>query len=236
MPAPLYLQIKHYITQKIDSGQWPEGHKITTELALTRQFNVSRMTANKAIRDLVAEGRLYRRPRRGTFVCKKEEKADASLLSVQNIAEQVRQRGKNYHCQIIRQVAIGADENVAADLEVRVGSSLFYSEIVHYENDSPVQLEMRWVNAEYVPEYISQDFSSITPNQYLCENSPLSAIEHTVEAIVPDTTVRLALAMSEQEACLLLKRRTWSNGKLVSAALFYHPGTRYKLSAKILME
>ena len=61
--SPLYLQIKQYITDKIDSGHWPVGHRISTELELTEQFKVSRMTVNKAIRDLVAEGKLQRRPR-----------------------------------------------------------------------------------------------------------------------------------------------------------------------------
>ena len=67
--SPLYLQIKQYISDKIESAQWPVGHRIPTELELTEQFKVSRMTVNKAVRDLVAEGRLQRKPRLGTFVC-----------------------------------------------------------------------------------------------------------------------------------------------------------------------
>ena len=94
--SPLYLQIKQYITDKIDSGHWPVGHRISTELELTEQFKVSRMTVNKAIRDLVAEGKLQRRPRVGTFVCAPDDKAESPLLDIQNIAEEVKLRGKTY--------------------------------------------------------------------------------------------------------------------------------------------
>ena len=233
--SPLYTQIKHYILDKINSGHWPVGHRISTELELTEQFNVSRMTVNKAIRDLVSEGKLQRRPRLGTFVCVPEEKAESPLLDIRNIADEVLSRGKQYHSKVLQQRAIVADENVAIKLGIMVGSNVFYSEILHYANDTPLQLEIRWVNSRYAPNYLEQDFSQITPNQYLSANCPLSAIEHTVEAIVPDSHIKASLELSSNEPCLLLNRRTWSEEKLVSSALLYHPGSKYKLTSKVLL-
>ncbi|WP_391089900.1 histidine utilization repressor [Vibrio sp. NH-UV-68] len=233
--SPLYLQIKRYIADQIDSGLWPVGHRITTEIELTKQFNVSRMTVNKAIRDLVTEGRLLRRPRLGTFVCAPDDKAESPLLDIRNIAKEVEQRGKTYSSKVIKQIALTADDAVAMKLGVMLGSHVFYSEIIHFEDKLPIQLEMRWVNAHYAPNYLEQDFSQMTPNQYLSENCPLSAIEHTVEAIVAGDAVRAALRLAVSEPCLLLNRRTWSDDKLVSTALLYHPGTRYKLSSKVLL-
>ncbi|WP_159739736.1 histidine utilization repressor [Vibrio atypicus] len=233
--SPLYLQIKQYIDEKITSGQWPIGHRITTEIELTKQFNVSRMTVNKAIRDLVAEGKLQRKPRLGTFVCSADEKAESPLLDIRNIAEEVKQRGKDYSSKVIHQIAKKADEAIATKLGVMLNTNIFYSEIIHFEDKSPIQLELRWVNAHYAPDYLEQDFTQMTPNQYLSENCPLSAIEHTVEAIVADDHVRSALRLGANEPCLLLNRRTWSHDKLVSSALLYHPGTRYKLSSKVLL-
>ncbi|WP_394144859.1 histidine utilization repressor [Vibrio atypicus] len=233
--SPLYLQIKQYIDEKITSGQWPVGHRITTEIELTKQFNVSRMTVNKAIRDLVAEGKLQRKPRLGTFVCSADEKAESPLLDIRNIAEEVKQRGKDYSSKVIHQIAKKADEAIATKLGVMLNTDIFYSEIIHFEDKSPIQLELRWINAHYAPDYLEQDFTQMTPNQYLSENCPLSAIEHTVEAIVADDHVRSALRLGANEPCLLLNRRTWSHDKLVSSALLYHPGTRYKLSSKVLL-
>lgn len=233
--SPLYVQIKQYINQNIESGLWPVGHRINTELELTSQFNVSRMTVNKAIRDLVSEGKLVRKPRSGTFVSQPEKKAESPLLDIRNIADEVKARGKSYQNRIIKQQQVTADESIAMRLGVMVNTQVYYSEIIHFADSVPMQLEVRWVNPKYLPDYINQDFSTITPNQYLSENSPLSAIEHTVEAIVPEAEVRAALQMSDNEPCLLLNRRTWSNEKLVSTALLYHPGSKYQLSSKVVI-
>ncbi len=116
------------------------------------------------------------------------------------------------------------------------GSLVYYSKIVHFEDETPIQLEMRWVNAQIVPDYINQDFTQFTPHQYLSNNCPLSAIEHTVEAIIAEDKVKEELALQEGSACLVLKRRTWSNNALVSSALLYHPGNNYKLSSKIMID
>ncbi|KOO05496.1 histidine utilization repressor [Vibrio nereis] len=233
--SPLYLQIKQFIDDKIESGQWPVGHQITTELELTKQFQVSRMTVNKAIRDLVSEGKLQRKPRLGTFVCAPEEKAESPLLDIRNIAEEVTQRGKSYSSKVVKQLSMSADESIAIKLGVMLNTPIFYSEIIHFEDKTPIQLEIRWVNAAYAPNYLQQDFTQITPNQYLSQNCPLSAIEHTVEAIIADAHVRSSLALTANEPCLLLNRRTWSQDKLVSSALLYHPGSKYKLSSKVLL-
>lgn len=235
MSAPLYMQIKQFILDKIETGEWMTGQRIATEFELTEQFEVSRMTVNKAIRDLVNEGRLQRRPRLGTFVCDPVEKSESPLLDIRNIAAEVRDRGSEYRSKVLKQVAIKADATIATKLGVMLGTTVFYSEIIHYEDSTPIQLELRWVNSQYAPNYLDQDFTHITPNQFLSDNCPLSAIEHTVEAIVPDNRIKLDLNMSSNEPCLLLNRRTWSQDKLVSTALLYHPGNKYKLSSKVLI-
>ncbi len=233
---PLYLQIKQFIDDNITSGRWPHGHRITTEVELANQFSVSRMTVNKAIRDLVNDGKLTRKPRAGTFVNLNQHKPESPLLDIRNISEEVLERGKIYSNKVIAQSSLKADDVIATKLGIMQGSPVYFSKIVHFEDETPIQLEVRWVNAHIVPDYINQDFTQFTPHQYLSNNCPLSAIEHTVEAIIGDEEINDALELSEGNACLLLKRRTWSNNALVSSALLYHPGNNYKLSSKIMID
>lgn len=47
----LYQQIQQHLLEKIQSGEWAPQHQIPPEEQLARDFSVSRMTANKAIRD-----------------------------------------------------------------------------------------------------------------------------------------------------------------------------------------
>ncbi|WP_434354876.1 histidine utilization repressor [Parasalinivibrio latis] len=226
---PRFQQIKTYIEERIASKTWPAGHKVPTEAELCEQFGVSRMTVNKAIRDLTNQGLLERTPRIGTFVC--HRKAESPLMDIRNIAEEVTSRGQQYHSEIVILEAQTASEEVAVRLGVMTHAEIFYSEIVHYADSLPIQVEQRWVNPKYAPNYLSQDYSHLTPNQYLSENCPLSAVEHTVEAIVAPAAIASLLKMEKTVPCLLLHRRTWSQDNLISAALLYHPGNRYKLSA-----
>ncbi|MGF1806260.1 GntR family transcriptional regulator, partial [Aliivibrio sifiae] len=131
--SPRYLQIKMYLNDKIQTRTWPVGFKIPTEVELANEFSVSRMTANKAIKELVSEGLLKRTPRLGTFVCHK--KAESPLMEIRNIATEVRQRGHHYRCKIIKIGTILARDDIALHIGVRSDSNIYFTQIVHYEND-----------------------------------------------------------------------------------------------------
>jgi len=162
------------------------------------------------------------------------EKAESPLLDIRNIADEVKNRGQNYSCKVLELSRIKADDNVAIQLGIMLGSTVYYSEIIHFSDDVPIQIETRWVNPRYAPNYLEQNFSEFTPNQYLSKYCPLNAIEHTVEAIIPDKRIIQLLSMTAHEPCLLLNRRTWSYDKLISSALLYHPASKYKLSSKVV--
>lgn len=227
---PRYQQIKDFIYQNIRERHYKPHDRIPTEHELSDQFQVSRMTANKAIRDLVKEGLLVRYPGQGTFVT--DLKVESPLLEIKNIADEIRSRSHLYNSEVIKLESVAATEQTALKLGVQVGDTIFYSLIVHQENKSPLQVEERYVNAAAVPDYLNQDFTQTTPNEYLTKHSPLSEAEHVVEAIMPDDTIQQLLQLGTMEPCLLVNRRTWSSGQLISVARLIHPGSRYKLRSQ----
>jgi GntR family transcriptional regulator, histidine utilization repressor len=107
---------------------------------------------------------------------------------------------------------------------------VFHSRVLHFENDLPIQLEERWVNPALAPEYARQDFTKITPNQYLMVAAPLQRVEYRIEAALPDENTGLALSMKAGEPCLMLHRRTWSRDAVASVANLWHPGDRYQFT------
>lgn len=229
---PRYLQIKQYLLDNIESGRFAPNHQIPPEEQLATDFGVSRMTANKAIRDLVQEGYLVRQAGVGTFVT--DRKAESPLTEIKNIAEEVRQRGHDYSNRVLRSEAVTADDETALCLGVRVGTRVFHTLIVHLENGVPIQLEDRFVNPKWVPNYLDTDFSQKTPNEVLVANCPISDLEHVVEAVLPDVDSARWLETDTAQPCLCMTRRTWSNEHLISYARLLHPGDRYKLRSSIL--
>lgn len=227
---PRYQVIKDFICQGIRDKTYPAEAQIPAENELAKRFGVSRMTANRAIKELVSEGMLVRHQGLGTFVSNIQ--AESPLLIIGNIADEIRDRHHVYSNDLCRLNEVLADEVLAGRLGVSAGDPVFHSLIVHKENGRPMQLEDRFVNAAIVPEYITQDFSSITPNQYLSEVFPLSEIEHIVEAILPARLEQGLLKISAGEPCLQVNRRTWSAGRLISCARLIHPGNLYRLNSR----
>ncbi|USZ48782.1 histidine utilization repressor [Halomonas sp. DN3] len=226
---PSYARIKEYLLSEIESGAYVAGDRIPAENALATQFGVSRMTANKAIRDLVQKGLLVRRVGSGTFVS--QRKSESSLFDIRNIADEIRLRGGEHSSQIIALKEVAASEEVAIFLGVRTGTRVFYSEIVHRENGVAIQLERRHVNPKLAPDYLQQDFERQTPNAILVARYPVTDVENSVEAMLPSDEEAALLEMSPSDACLLVVRRTWSGELLISYTQLLHPGKRYKLNA-----
>ena len=229
--TPRYKAIEEFLLERIRSGVFPVNHQIPAEEQLARYFGVIRLTANKAIRDLVQKGYLIRQAGLGTFVT--DRKAESSLHEVLNIAAEVRGRGNDYSNLILRCEAIEADDEVALRLGVRVGTPTFHSILVHRENGLPIQLEDRYVNPRWVPNYLETDFARHTPNEVLVAACPISDVEHVVEAVLVDRQTAEWLAMDPATPCLSMIRRTWSDDHLVSYARLIHPGDRYKLRSAL---
>ncbi|MGO4610396.1 UTRA domain-containing protein, partial [Variovorax sp. 2RAF20] len=103
-----------------------------------------------------------------------------------------------------------------AFLRDAVGAKVFHSVLVHYEDDKPIQVEDRLVNPAEAPDYLDQDFTTITPNDYLSRVAPLVRGEHVVEAVLASPEECRLLQIDRGEPCLLIRRRTWSEHGLVS--------------------
>ena len=65
---PRHTQVKQILRDLVTSGRLKPGDKIPAELQIAESLGVSKMTANKALLSLVADGFLVREVGRGTFV------------------------------------------------------------------------------------------------------------------------------------------------------------------------
>ena len=226
-PALQYERVKEYILAGIHRGQWAEGTKIPSENELATQFSLSRMTANRAIRELAEMGVLDRVQGKGTFVS--APRPLQSVLKIHGINQEILARGNRYSCRLLAQEAAKVDAKLVEQMDLPIGSEVWTSTLLHMENDIPVQLEQRWVNPFVAPHYLKQDFSQMTPHDYLMKQSPLTRGEHTIEACIPDTKTRRWLKMDAGEACLRIHRQTWTHQTIASYAKLSHPGSRYQL-------
>lgn len=197
---------------------------------LVKTLNVSKMTVNRALRELTAEGFLTRLQGVGTFVA--PSKPSATLLEIKPIAEEINQHGGHHSSRIHLMRREAPKPNIAMEMSLPMGGSVFHVLIVHADGGRPVQLEDRYVNPAIASDFLEQDFEQITPSRYLLDRIPVSEIEHTIEAILPDRQTQKLLEIAPQEPCIVLHRRTWAENIVVTRCRFVHIGSRYKIGGR----
>ncbi len=225
---PRYQQLKDLIIQRISTGDLRPKDRVPSENELVAAQGVSRMTANRALRELTTEGYVKRIAGRGTFVS--DFRSQSHVLEVQNIADEIADRGHMHSCKVLRQSRQRARGEIAKALHIAQGVDVFHLLLVHFENDVPIQIEDRHVVADFAPECLEQDFERDTPSAYLTSISPLQEAEQVVRAQTPNAAVRERLQMDADEPSLVVIRRTWSKGRPVTFARLHHPGSRYELT------
>src|SRR5205807_10167209 len=97
--AARYLQVKDFILERIAGGALRAGERVPSENELVRELAVARMTANRALRELAADGVLVRVAGVGTFVA--EQRVHSHPLEVRNIADEIRSRGHDHEAKIV---------------------------------------------------------------------------------------------------------------------------------------
>lgn len=223
---PAYEQVKSFIKHQISEGLWLPGDAVPSESALQKQFGLSRMTVNRAVKELAVEGLVTRVRGSGTVVAQLHQ--ISSTLQVRDIREEVLERGHTPGARVLRVEQVRADKALAQIFGLGTDSSLFHSVIVHLENGIPIQLEDRYVNPQSAPCYLAQDFTVMTPTRYLIDHAPVTQASYTISAAPATRAQAQELAMGEGDACLLLTRTTISGQVVASHARLLYPGTRYR--------
>ena len=227
---PLYQQIKQDIRKRISRSQWQAGMRLPSENDLVQSLGVSRMTVHRALRELTQEGLLKRVHGLGTFVA--EAPRHASLITLQDIAREVREAGYHHSCQVLVKKRISANAQRAREMEMPRGADIYHLRAVHFQDDTPIQLEDRLVNPQMAPEFLQQDFTISTATEHLVSHIKPEEMEHVVRAVLPARHTATTLRIAADTPCLELRRRTWKDAAVVTSVCLTYPGDRYDLVAR----
>ena len=245
---PAYQRIKNAILDNIHSGKWQAGNAISTEMALAEEFGVSRMTVNRALKELSEERVLERRQGSGTFVA--QQQFNHTFVEVRNIAQDLKSANRDYQAHVVSKRAITAsmlDDEMRGkfDLDTAVVSSdsedtriseiavLYEVKIVHFADGQPIQFEERWVDAKKVPQFLEQDFSVVNTSDYLIAKSPLERGSYTIRAVAAPDEIANALQVAPQSPTLVLRRQTYSAGRVLTFVKMWHAGDRYQFAGEL---
>ena len=250
--VPAYQRIKSAILDNIHSGKWQAGEAISTEMALAKEFGVSRMTVNRALKELSQERVLERRQGSGTFVA--QQQFNHTFVEVRNIAQDLKSANRNYQVHVVSKRIITAsmlddemqdkfnidEEFVVSDLKDSISTTdsneaaiLYEVKIIHFADGQPIQFEERWVDATKVPDFIEQDFNVVNTSDYLIAKSPLERGSYIIQALAAPEEIAKALQIPVQSPTLVLRRRTYSAGQVLTFVKMWHAGDRYQFAGEL---
>lgn len=231
--SPLYEKVKDFVLGNIGSGKWARNSRLPSEHELVSTLGVSRMTVNRALRELTAEGHLRRIQGVGTFVA--PPKPQSTLIEISNIMTEIRARGGRHRAEVVVLERIARPEpELLLAFEFSTSRPVDHSVVVHFENDLPVQLEERYVNPSLVSGYVEQDFTTAATYDYLQNATPLTEVEHLISALPASEVHARLLQIRVGDSCLVLHRKTWTGPIVATVNTLTYVGSRYALGSRYL--
>jgi DNA-binding transcriptional regulator YhcF (GntR family)/methanogenic corrinoid protein MtbC1 len=142
-PRPVYLQLKEMLQSQIEQGIYLSHQKLPSERDLCQHHNLSRMTARRALKELIDEGLAYTRIGKGTFVSPHLAKRAAKdkIIFPNGSASENGIPGNHYYQKLVEALlsfdCIGIEQAISEILAVYsleiVASKLFLTIIRDFE-------------------------------------------------------------------------------------------------------
>lgn len=227
--VPRYVTIKTHLLDQMRSGELAPGDKTESENKLAARFDVSRLTVQRAIRELVAEGRLNRVQGSGTFVAHKP--TGFSLFEVRDLGEQIMAQGGDPQVDVLIQRQLKPEESVRQLMDLQVDEFMFEAILLRRNGDMPVAIEDRYVRRDVYPDFLEHDFVNESIYDYLASAVQLGTLETHLHAILPPPLTCHHLRISPNDPCLILERINRVKGRAVTLSRFTFAGSRFGLSS-----
>jgi GntR family transcriptional regulator len=146
-PVPLYLQVEDEIRSRISSGELAVHARVPSEAEIAERYGVSRITAQKALDRLVAEGLLFRQPGKGTFVARPKIPHEPSQAL--SFSRAMAQLGLRCETRVLAAGMTPAPPHVASVLGTRSGSPLVFVRRLRLVEDRPSAAHASYLPARF---------------------------------------------------------------------------------------
>lgn len=234
--SPLYLQIREVIYKKIINGEYKEGERVPSENELTKMFNVSRMTVSKALEELVNQNLLVKIQGKGTFVkhiSKEGSGLDVSSLDFHGFSDSIVKKGLALTNIVYDSNLVIPSRKIMNELEINFAQKVFLLKRLRRVNNSPVVLQISYINSNYCEGIEEIDFESKSLYGVLRNKYALDFIKMNdkIEAIGADDEIANLLDVDIGFPILLLKRTTYIKNNIpIEFTYSYYRSDKHTLS------
>ncbi len=201
----------------------PAGQRLPSEPDLAKQLGVSRATLREAMRAFETQGLIRRRQGSGTFVVGKVQALDSGLEVLESLETMAKRLDLEISVSDLHVEQVIADEELAAGLNIAVGSQLLRVRRVVRTDGRPVAYLVDTLPEDILHvEDLSTDFHGSVLDYLLGRGDPLKTSRANVSAIGATAEVAKALEIQRGDVLLHFYSQLFDvNNKVVDYSLSY---------------
>jgi GntR family transcriptional regulator len=229
--TPKYVWLKRVLLDQIDRNL-EVGDALPSERELAEDLGVSRMTARRALSELMDEGRVSRAVGRGTFVAEPRIRLPIQLTS---FTDDMTARGLTPGAHTISFVTGTPSGPVAEALDLEPGDVVHVVTRLRTADDVPMAIERVHLVASLAPDLSRADLENHSLYAYLAKRHGIvvDGGMETIRAKHPTAGDARLLQVAPRDAVLHLTRTSTWRGRVVEYTVSSYRGDRYELSTAI---
>jgi GntR family transcriptional regulator len=164
--APLYSRIQQDILEQIQAGQLQPGIQLPTEADLAAQYQVSRITAKRALDELVRQGRAYRQQGRGTFVAQARIR---DISGFRSFSEDIRARGFTPSSRVLDFTEVQPESFIRERLHLDDDERVYLLKRLRLADQAPVAVETAYLPSRFFPGLLQEELAATSLYTLLAE-------------------------------------------------------------------
>ena len=228
---PRYQQVRIDLMGMLQSEKLRPGDMLPPENELAQAYQVSRQTIRQAIGLLVTQNLMERTPGRGTTVIIGKE--HRTFYLDQSFAQQLIQMGLKPQSEVLRKKITMIDGSSPSTLQVKKGSQALDLIRLRFGDMDPFGVQYTTVITDLCPDLYSCDFEHESLYDFLINHYklPISRIDHSVSAIIPDEWHKNLLKIGDNAPLLLVNTTAFlENNEPIEASTSYYRADKYEFS------
>jgi GntR family transcriptional regulator len=204
-PIPYYVQLKHALSDEIESGSWKPGDRLPSEPELCQKYGVSRTVVRQALGEMTHEGLVVREKGRGTFVAEPKIRSRSLVHSLVGFYEDMAERGFPPITEVLEQSIEPASPKLATSLEIDPMTPVIKLVRLRYVQDEPIVLVSSYLPYDLCPTLVNADLTNQSLYTFLKQEYGLSVARgrRTIDAVL--ATEREAELLKIEKGAPLLR-------------------------------
>jgi GntR family transcriptional regulator len=237
-PTPLYYQLYKLLNSCILDGSFENGMRMPTEKQLSREFDISRITAKRTLDELAAEGLVERHRGKGTHVIYqyKPEPVHAPLIGVLQEIESI---ARHSRAIILDCAMLQPPKDIREELGLQAGETALYLKRVRESNSLRFAYYVSWTRGVKKPR--NPKVLETTPRlAYFRQNGlELTHVKQIFSAAAASDEAAEALGVKPGSPLLSLKRRSFNDASgdeqmMDYLQVYYHPDRfQYRMDLRL---